>query len=269
MKSFLFTLSLIVVSATAIISLCSWDYAPLEPASHNSANITAEDDWILIGEVTLSKYNGIGKIKANLYVREIAKKLIYRVEYQGAYYSTRWAENIKTYLVTINENSYICDVPITSSDSETTNSPSSKYVGKWKRPYGNSWSVDIRYNDGRYGFILNPSAYDDITEIQELSNSLIFTYVSKFDHRSDLSKKGWQYYVDDRDNNADSGYPTSGQYHYDRTVCHYTISISLEGDSPVYKCIKMHSYYYLNGYLTYAETETEGLLFRKQEMIKY
>ena len=62
MKRFLFTLSLIVVSATAIISLCSWDYAPLEPASHNSANITAEDDWILIGEVTLSKYNGIGKI---------------------------------------------------------------------------------------------------------------------------------------------------------------------------------------------------------------
>ena len=74
MKRFLFTLSLILVSATAIISLCSWNYAPLEPASHNSANITAEDDWILIGEVTLSNYNGIGKIKANLYVREIAKK---------------------------------------------------------------------------------------------------------------------------------------------------------------------------------------------------
>ena len=87
MKRYLFTLSLIILSATAIISLSSWEYAPLESSSHNSTNITADEEWILIGEVTLSEYNNnSGTIKANLYVREIAKNLIYRVEYKGSYY---------------------------------------------------------------------------------------------------------------------------------------------------------------------------------------
>lgn len=66
MKRYLFTLSLFLVSATVIISLSSWDYAPLEPSSHNSTYITVDNDWILIREVTLSNYNS-ETIKANLY----------------------------------------------------------------------------------------------------------------------------------------------------------------------------------------------------------
>lgn len=134
MKRVLFTLSLILVSATAIISLCSWDYAPLDPASHNSANISTDDDWVLIGEVTLSNFNNSSEtIKANLYVREIANNLIYRVEYQGTYYATRWHDNSQTYHITINDKTYRCDVPTMSNGSSSDNKTGlQRYVGVWK-----------------------------------------------------------------------------------------------------------------------------------------
>ena len=133
MKRFLFTLLIILVSSTAIIALCSWYYAPLESASHSSANISTEDDWILIGEVTLSNYNNSSEtIKVNLYVREVANNLIYRVEYQGTYYATRWHDYSNTYHVTINGITYRCDVPAvsTGNDNET---PKTKKVfeGVW------------------------------------------------------------------------------------------------------------------------------------------
>ena len=133
MKKSLLTISLII-SATAIITLCSWDYAPLEPTSHNSTNITADDDWILIGEVTLSNYNNSSEtIKANLYAREIAKNLIYRVEYQGSYYATRWHDNSQTYHITINGKTYKCDVPVMSNGSSSDNKTGlQRYVGVWK-----------------------------------------------------------------------------------------------------------------------------------------
>lgn len=134
MKKALFTLSLIVLSATAIITLCSWDSAPLKATSHNSANKTADDDWILIGEVTLSNYNNSSEtIKANLYVREVAKNLIYRVEYQGTYYATRWHDFSQTYHITINGKTYRCDVPAMSNGLSSDNkSGLQRYVGVWK-----------------------------------------------------------------------------------------------------------------------------------------
>lgn len=133
MKRFLFTLSLILVSVTTIISLCSWDYAPLKTTSCNSTNITTDDDWILIGEVTLSNYNNSTEtIKANLYVREIAKKLIYRVEYQGSYYATRWHDYSQTFHVTINEKTYRCDVPAVSTENDNEKSIIKKvFEGVW------------------------------------------------------------------------------------------------------------------------------------------
>lgn len=154
MKRFLFTLLLILVSSTVIISLCSWDYASLESASHSSANITADEDWILIGEVTLSNYNNSSEtIKANLYVREVANNLIYRVEYQGTYYATKWHDNSNTYHVTINEKTYRCDVPALSNGNSPNNQSHNKFVGVWKstekgpRDFGD---IQISNKDGKY-----------------------------------------------------------------------------------------------------------------------
>lgn len=153
MKRILSTLSLIFASATAIISLTSWDYASLEATSHNYANITADDNWILIGEVTLSNYNNSSEtIKANLYVREIANNLIYRVEYQGSYYATRWHDYSNTYHVTINGITYRCDVPSMSNSNSSAIQSQNKLIGVWKstekgvRDFGD---IQISNKDGK------------------------------------------------------------------------------------------------------------------------
>ncbi len=215
--------------------------------------IEVNDDWILLGEVTLfNYYTGGEPIIAKLYVREIAKKLIYRVEYQGEFYATRWHDGSKTYHVTINSKTYRCDVPANSTENETDSA--AKFVGKWK--WGKlGWYVDISFSNGRYSFYLNPDEVKEIVEFQETSNGIVFTYVEKFDKRPELNRKGWQYYYDERDNNADPGYPTSGEYKYDREVVYYTASITLSDKAPVLKMIKMHTYYYLGTALTYADTD--------------
>ncbi len=215
------------------------------------------DDWILIGEVSLSNYNsGYEPITAKLYVREIAKELIYRVEYQGAFYATRWHDDSKTYHVTINGKTYRCDVPVNSTENETESGNSAKFVGKWKLGHL-GWYMDISFNNGRYSFNLNPDLIGEIVEFQETSNGIVFTYVEKFDKRPELNRKGWRYYYDERDNKADPGYPTSGRYEYDREVVYYTASIALSDKAPVRKMIKMHTYYYLGTALTYADTDTD------------
>lgn len=149
MKRYLFTLSLIFVSLTAIISLCSWDYAPLESTSHNASGTTADEDWILIGEVTLSNYNTGETIKGNLYVREIANKLIYRVEYQGSYYATRWHDSFQIYLVTINGKNYKCDVPAISNGNTSTDQPQNTFIGVWKAVDRDFGDIQISNKDGK------------------------------------------------------------------------------------------------------------------------
>lgn len=153
MKRILSTLSLIFASATTIISLSSWDYAPLEPTSHNSTNITADENWILIGEVTLSNNNNSSEtIKANLYVREIANNLIYRVEYQGTYYATRWHDYSKTYHVTINGITYRCDVPAVSTGNNNETTTKKVFEGVWNATDNDGYisSISISSNGEKY-----------------------------------------------------------------------------------------------------------------------
>lgn len=227
-------------------------------SSLDISRVVEDDGWILIGEVTLSNYYlGNEPIVAKLYVREIAKKLIYRVEYQGVFYATRWHEKSNTYHVTINGETYIYDDPANYTNKETDSGNSAKFVGKWKLRDFPGWYVDISFSNGRYSFNLNPDKITEIVEFQETSNGVVFTYVEKFDKRPELNRKGWRYYYNERDNNADPGYPTSGRYEYDREVVYYTASITLSDMAPVRKMIKMHTYYYLGTALTYADTDTD------------
>ncbi len=227
------------------------------PKERGNTYTEVNDDWILLGETTLATYSSdTSPINAKLYVREIAKKLIYRVEYQGQFYATQWHKDSQTYYVTINGKTYKCEVPVNSVENETESRNSAKFVGKWKWGEG-GWYVDISFSNGRYSFILNPNIIKEIVDFQETSNGIVFTYVVKYDKRPELNRKGWEYYYDERDNNADPGYPTSGRYKYDREVVYYTASITLSDKAPVRKMIKMHTYYYLGTALTYADTDTD------------
>lgn len=238
--------------------MTAWSNTPYSfPEERINTFAEVNDDWILLGEVTLSNYySGYEPIIAKLYVREIAKKLIYRVEYQGEFYATRWHDDSKTYHVTINGKTYRCDVPVSTSDNDKEKSKSAKFVGKWGSG-GSNWLVEISYDGGSYHFKLNTSNDYTRSVISENSNEVIYTWEWKIDHSIELRKKGWRCYSDERNNDADPGYPTSGRYEYDREVVLYTESISLQDSGPLLKGIKKHCYYYLQGILTYAETNTD------------
>ena len=80
--------------------------------NNREKNLTNDDDWILVGEVLLSDgYRQAQKqIKANLYIREVANKIIYRIEYNGKFYavskSYSQATNETYYYVTIGNETY-------------------------------------------------------------------------------------------------------------------------------------------------------------------
>lgn len=149
MKKYLSTLLLITISIVSIVTLCSWSYSK-NLDTQQLFVIGTDDEWILIGEVTLSNYYESSEtIKANLYVREVANNLIYRVEYQGAYYATRWHDYSKTYHVTINDKTYRCDVPATSSETSPTKNT---FEGVWNATDNEGYvsSISITRNGDKY-----------------------------------------------------------------------------------------------------------------------
>ena len=213
----------------------------------------ANDDWVLLGEVTLSNYDsGYEPIIAKLHVREIAKKLIYRVEYQGEFYATIWHGESKTYHVTINGKRYRCDVPVNSTINETESDNSSKFVGKWVF-VDSDWYVDISFNNSRYSFRFNPDIA--IVSRQEISNGIEFTYVNNKDYSLELDEG--EYYFTKGNINADHGYSPNGTYKFDKEVEYITATITFSDKAPIHKPIKTHTYYYWRGKLTYAETYTD------------
>lgn len=150
MKKYLSTLLLITISIVSIVTLCSWSYSKNLDTQQLSV-IGSDDEWILIGEVTLSNYNNSNEtIKANLYVREIGQKLIYRIEYQGSYYATRWHDYSQTYHVTINEKTYRCDVPAISNGGPSDNKTGlQRFVGVWKSSETDFGDIQISFKDNK------------------------------------------------------------------------------------------------------------------------
>ena len=256
MKRFLFTA---IFTSMSFINVMTADIIPYS-YSEGRVNTFSKvnDDWIFLGEVTLSNYSsGYEPIIAKLYVREIARKLIYRVEHQGVFYATIWHDNSKTYHVTINSKTYICDVPANYTENETESRNSANFVGKWRFVGKQEWYVDISFSNGRYSFYLNPDMVNEIVDVKETSNGIVFTNVQKFDKRPELNRGGLRCYCDERDNSADPGYPTSGRFEYDRIVVYYTESINLSDKAPVWKRMKQQNCFYLGTALTYACTDTD------------
>ncbi len=132
------------------------------------------------------------------------------------------------------------------------NNGPTRFVGKWGFTNTSEWDIEIAYEGGEYSLHLSKSV-TSITKESDIS-FVIESLPSTTDHTAELRRKGWTRYVDDRDENADPGFPTSGRYYYnkDRLVAYYRIK--LEGDAPVWETIKLHKWYYLDGDLTYAQT---------------
>lgn len=253
----------IIVTALFIVTSLAWSATWQPLCLHNSEAIIAKraegEEWILLGETPLSNYSqNDDVITAKLYLREIATKLIYRVEYQGRFYATRWDKELKSLLVTINEYTYKCDLPHGLENDENESNVKANLVGKWGFNNDGDWFIDISFKNGEYSFFLNPySSFSDgeIVEQNVTATEFIYTKKQETDHRPKMRSKGWNYMYDDCDENADIGFPKTGQYKYDTDVLFSTISISIIGDVPAYSVKKFHSYYYYQGSLTYAETE--------------
>ena len=248
----------LAVSFALVISIMATDRS--NDAMVVSPNkVTEENDWILLGEAPLSNYyQEEDIITAKLYVREIATKIICRVEYQGKYHATRWDNGLKSYIVTINGKTYKYDIPLDMGNEENENNDNAKLVGKWGFSSDGDWYIDISYSNGEYKFFLNPySSINDgeIVEQHTTATEFIYTKKQETDHRPQMRSKGWSYMYDDCDKNADIGYPKTGQYKYDTDILYSTISVSLTGVVPTYCVRKFHSYYYYQGSLTYVETE--------------
>lgn len=119
--------------------------------------------------------------------------------------------------------------------------------------------LDVYESDGRYtvtfiGQDIHGGEYRNstITGYGDTCELMVEVY---WDHRSDISKKGWNYYVDDRDDNADSGYPSTGQYQYNTDILRWYYTIDFTQLPLVMKFKKVHTDYYLNGRHTYSETD--------------
>ena len=131
-----------------------------------------------------------------------------------------------------------------------------KYTGKWGFVQGGNWYIEIGYKEGRYTFSLNPydDSYDDVVAERIDQAEIRYTIKKTVNHSEELRKKGWLYYEDDCDSNADSGYSSYGVYRYDKSVIYADILISLDGAAPEYSVRKIHNDFYYDGRLSYAET---------------
>lgn len=170
-------------------------------------------------------------------------------------------------LSTHDEQTYLNAKVMLDALREKYNRGPNRFCGKWKRnDNSKDWFIDIQYKSGSYTIICNEDRY----QIEEAEpDTFILMTTRRTDHRDELNTRGWNYYVDDRDSDADEGYPTQGQYKYDMVISKDYYKISLEGDVPILTLFKMHHTHYLNGIITYCETKTNEWWFPEGDMVKY
>ncbi len=114
----------------------------------------ADDEWVYVGEISVHSgipgTVGYSKLPVNLYVRELGNTLIYRIEYKGQYYAAGWNSNSNAYIVTINNCSYVCDIPSPSNNSSSTEKTGlQRFVGVWKPNESFLGDIHISIKDGK------------------------------------------------------------------------------------------------------------------------
>ena len=134
------------------------------------------------------------------------------------------------------------------------------YVGVWGEYFFGFYpKVEISYNNGEYTFIVVADDNDGstIVETRKIHNGIIYITEKAYDDREKLDRQGYRGISEERSYKADSGYPKSGTFYYDKEIIRRTYSIKITEDGVVLELISIHSDYFLYGRKTYAETDTD------------
>lgn len=170
-------------------------------------------------------------------------------------------------LTTHDEQTYLNAKVMLDALREKYNRGPNRFCGKWSRKYDSqNWFLDIQYKSGRYTIICNEARY----QIEEAEPDIFILIITdRYDRRDELNARGLKCFIDDRNSDADEGYPTHGQYEYNECTSEYYYKISLEGIVPVLNVFKICHKYYMNGSNTYSETLTNKWWFPEGDMVKY
>lgn len=139
-----------------------------------------------------------------------------------------------------------------SAIKDKFNSGPNKFVGRWGS--GNSQERDliIKYEGGEYIITMLNMLVDRIEKESDTS-FIIVKKAENYNHREELRRKGWVKYIGYcSEYEADSGFPTSGQFYYNESRMQTYYQLSLDGDAPLFSLIKFKEWFYLDGTLTFA-----------------
>lgn len=248
----MFNLCALETSAQDLSGLSDQGYGHWMSASRLAETASNVDDYLLIAQ----EYEEV--IKTDSQFEDTYLKLIQLYEKIGVEKGTKYFDKADKLLDqyalikpgdnrTIQaERSYI------SALRDKYNKGPNRFVGRWGYSRSNQWYVEIKYDGKEYSLVFFEPV-ESITKENDYS-FLIEEKPSDYDHSQELRRKGWDRYVDDRDSDADPGYPTTGRYYYNRTRIVAYRRIILEGDAPKISTPKLHEWYYLDGSLTYAKT---------------
>ena len=142
--------------------------------------------------------------------------------------------------------------------------------GEWSNGSFYPW-VKIRHNGNGYDVEFVGKVGTSITkdfQVNVNGSSCSIIVKTFYDNRPDLRKKGWSYYYDDCDGNADPGFPHSGEYRYNESLTTWYFNIDLSNTPLEMKCEKIHTDYYLNGSNTYSDTDRNRVNIFNKKLIK-
>lgn len=126
--------------------------------------------------------------------------------------------------------------------------------GKWGSSYNGNWMFEVRKVNNEYKIVLNPDVFS-WDEIIEYPNMIVVYETREFDKREELRKKRLNSYYDDCNENADPGFSKYGKYYYNFQECVYKHIYYLTNSGISNAPTWIHTDNYLNGSLTYSDTE--------------
>lgn len=161
------------------------------------------------------------------------------------------------------------------------NNGPTKLEGIWSEwsSYANSYCdwLEVRNTDSGYNVkLVNPSycftsaGYGSVRDVDiDVNGSICKIVVQVFhDERTRLREKGWRFFEDDCDGNADPGFPRYGQYRYNESLTTWFYSVDLSKYPLVMKCEKVHTDYYLDGTNTYSDTDRNRAEIFEHKLVK-
>lgn len=239
--------------AQNLSSLSDSGYSHWVTASRLSEAASSIDDYILIAKeyeqvletdpsfeetyLTLVQlYEKIGNVKGMPYLNK-AEQVLNR-------YASLKPGDTRTILT---ERTYL------SALKDKYNSGPYRFVGVWGLENGSGFDLEIKYDGNEYSLSFLNLQVERIIKENDYS-FLVEGKPWERDLRDEIRERGWKNYIDEMDSYSDPGFPKSGQFRYNSTRTSGDYRVLLEGNAPKIKTIKQHTWYYLDGSLTYSRT---------------